>query len=72
MKIPTPTENDAQLMLALTALPLRKLATITGIGKNRLHRLRTWPGDARLWELHRLHTGGMLRLVVSRQAGQAS
>lgn len=72
MRYPTPTENDAQLMLALNALPLRKIAMATGIGKNRLHRLRTWPADAHLHELHKLSQAGMLRLVLSRQAGHTS
>ena len=48
---------------------LRRLAHLTGIGKNRLHRLRHDPHDVRLSELIRLDRAKILTLTLSSPDG---
>lgn len=56
---------EAILMLALENQPLRRIAELTGIGKNRIQRLRSYPAKARLDELHRFADAGIIRFSIN-------
>lgn len=55
----------------LRSFPLRYIQERTGIGKNRLHRLREFPSDIHLSELQHLADGRFLRLRIDNPFGTA-
>lgn len=59
------------LVAVLRSFPLRYIAEHTDIGKNRLHRLRSFPADIRLFELQRLADARFLRLRIDNPYGTA-
>lgn len=60
-----PTPSEKVLTDMLTARPLRRIEQLTTIGKNRLHRLRHFPLDARLHELLKLSNAGLIEISLS-------
>lgn len=58
------TLAERELLDVLNRQTLRRLAQLTTIGKNRLHRLRRFPLDAKLYELVRMANAGLLNLTI--------
>jgi hypothetical protein len=59
-----PTLAERQLLDVLNKRTLRRIEQLTTIGKNRLHRLRSFPLDVRLHELLKMSNARMLDLTI--------
>ncbi len=64
-----PNPIAALLVRRFEVYTLRRLAQLTGIGKNRLHRLRRDPESVRLSELILLDRAKIIHLTMSSPCG---